>query len=97
MRSSLAKSGKLLSWNVRSVLNTEKLDVVLQYMEDNNICIACLCETWFDAQNGTFTARIKKAGYDIKHANRDGKRGGGVALIYKKLTKLKYGEGSTVK
>ena len=66
-------------------------------MEDNDISVACLSETWFDAQKGKFTARIKEAGYQIDHANRDGKRGGGVAMIHKDHMKMKYGEGSVTK
>ena len=41
----LSKPCKILSWNVRSVLNEERLDNVLQFIEDNDIRIACLCET----------------------------------------------------
>ena len=70
---------------------------MLQYMEDNDISIACLSETWFDAQEERFTARIKEAGYEVDHANRDKKRGGGVAMLHKKLVRMKYGEGSTTK
>ena len=33
----------------------------------------------------------------MTHANRDGKRGGGVAIIYKQQCKIKKGEGSTEK
>ena len=38
---------------------------------------------------GKFTATIKKYGLDILHANREGKRGGGVAIIYRKDIKVK--------
>ena len=93
----LSKPCKILSWNVRSVLNDERLENVLQFIEDNNIMIACLCETWFDSQNGKFTAKMKEAEFEILHANRGGKRGGGVAVVYKKSLKVKPGESSSTK
>ena len=91
----LSKPCKILSWNVKSVLNDERLDNVLQFIEDNDIMIACLCETWFDSQNGKFTAKMKEADFDILHANREGRRGGGVAVVYKKSLKVKPGESSS--
>ena len=39
-------------WNVRSISKDLKLNNVLQVLEDNDIQAACLCETWFDSQNG---------------------------------------------
>ena len=56
-----------------------------------------MSETWFDSQNGKFTAKIKAAGFHIIHANRDEKRGGGVAILYGKSLKIKPGEGSTTR
>ena len=82
---------------MRSILNSEKLDKVLQFIQDNDISIACLSETWFDAQSGIFTAKIKENGFDIKHAHRDDRRGGGVAILYRDGIKMKPGEGSTTK
>ena len=43
--------------------------------------IACVTETWFDSKEGKFTATIKKAGFEITHAYRENKRGGGVAIM----------------
>ena len=58
-------------WNLRSLLNEIKLQSVLQIFEDNDIHIAYLCETWFESINGTFTAAIKDAGYEIVHFHRE--------------------------
>ena len=45
----LSKSScRILCWNVLSILNENKLSNVLQFIEDNNIQVACICETWFD-------------------------------------------------
>ena len=91
------KSCKIIMWNVRSILKDLKLNNFLQLLEDNDIQVACLCETWFDSQNGTFTATIKAAGYEILHGNRDDNRGGGTAILYRKTMKVKRGEASTSK
>ena len=57
--------------------------------------IACLTETWFDSLNGDFSKRIKNSGYEIFHSYRDGKRGGGTAVLYKRSLKVKQGKAST--
>ena len=86
-----------MCWNVWSMLNEEKLRNVLQVIRDEDIKIACICETWFDSQRGKHTAVIREEGFEVTHANRDGKGGGGVAIIYEKQCKIKKGEGSTDK
>ena len=86
---------KVISWNLLSILNENKLDNVSQVFEDQNIQIACICETWFDTKNGKFTSAIKEAGFDIIHAHRDIKRGGGTAIMYKRTLNVKKGEAST--
>ena len=57
--------------NVWLILNEEKLSNVLQIFDDNEIQVACICETWFDAKNGKFTTSIKDAGFKIIHAHRE--------------------------
>lgn len=79
------------------MLGEEKLRNLLQYIEDMNIEIACICETWFDAQTGRHTTIIKQEGFQIVHANREEKRGGGVAIIYKEQSRVKKGEASSEK
>ena len=83
-----------MSWNVWSIANEEKLCNFLQILEDNQIDIACITETWFDRKTGPFSKTIKEAGYAIHHAYREGKRGGGSAIIYKKTLSVKKGEAS---
>ena len=70
---------------------------MLQTLEDNNIQIACITETWFDAEKGTFTSTIKDEGYKIHHSPRIDKRGGGTAIIYKENLKVKEGAASSSK
>ena len=90
-------SCKVMSWNVWSILNDNKLNNFLLVLQDNDIMIACISETWFDSNNGKFTATIKNAAFDIIHAYREKKRGGGSAIIYKKTLQGKPGEASSSK
>ena len=84
-------------WNLHSLLNEVKLQSVVQVLEDNDIHIACLYETWFDSNNGKYTKVIKDAGYEIKHFYRKNKGGGGTAIIYNKSLKVKPGDASESK
>lgn len=84
-------------WNLHSLLNEVKLQSVLQVLDDNDIQIACLCETWFDSDNGKHTKAIKDAGYEIKHCYRKNKGGGGTAIIYSSSLKVKPGDASESK
>ena len=60
------------------------------------ISIACVCETWFDCKKGAFSKTIKDYGYEIHHAYREKKRGGGVAILYRMKMTVKEGEASTI-
>ena len=77
-----------------SILNEAKLENFVQIIQDNEISIACVTETWFDAKNGTFSQIIKRCGYELHHAFREGKRGGGVAILYRKQLMVKEGAAS---
>ena len=90
-------SCNILAWNVWSILNKEKLSNLLQIIEDKDIHIACLTETWFDAINGQFTAVIKEAGFKIVHDVRTDKQGGGTAILDKEKLKVKRGQASSSK
>ena len=87
----------VLVWNVWSILNESKLQNFLQIVDDMNIGIACICETWFDSDKGVFSKMIKEANFCLHHAYREGKRGGGVAIMYKENLALKEGEASSSK
>ena len=71
----------LLTWNVQSLCN--KIHVFLQVLNDENIDIACIQETWFHSETNTITSTLKEAGYNIAHVFRTEKRGTGVAIIWK--------------
>ena len=57
-------------------------------MEDNQIDIAFITETWFSEEGNITTFAIKEAGYEIEHTYRD-KRGGGVCILWKSHIKAK--------
>ena len=86
---------KMLIWNVWSIANGEKLANLLQIMDDKQIGIACITETWFDRKTGPFTKTIRDSGFRICHAFRENKRGGGSAIVYKKNLSVKNGSAST--
>ena len=88
---------KIMCWNVWSMLDERKLSNILQIFEDNDIKVACISETWFDSKTGKFTMAIQEAGYEIIHAFREDKRGGGAALIYRNNLHCKPGEESSTK
>jgi exonuclease III len=74
------------SWNVRSLNN--KVENVMNFLEDYNISIFFVTETWLTDQNNNTTARIKDRGYRVYHTSRNGKAGGGVGIIYKSSINL---------
>ena len=85
----------MLCWNVWSAQSSVKLSKVLDFLIDMQIDIACICETWFTSDSGAFSATIKEAGFDVKHAHRGGKLGGGVAIIFKHGLFVKKEDAST--
>ena len=68
---------------MRSILSLEKLHKFINYLEDHNIDICCVTETWFDAAKGPHNSAMTDAGYKMCHAFRDQRGGGGVAICYK--------------
>ena len=57
-----------MAWNLRSLNNKtdkDKLENFLHVLTDNDISIACITETWFDAESGTFSKSIKNSGYKL--------------------------------
>ena len=70
---------KCLLWNACS-LNNKILDFI-HILEDNDIEISFLTETWLQSQNNHVTALLLEAGYKISHYHRSAEKGGGVAII----------------
>ena len=70
---------KCLVWNPRSLNN--KIESFVQLLEDNDIDIAAISETWLSSSNNYVTGYLRERGYNIHHYHRDVKRGGGVSII----------------
>ena len=79
---------KVVVWNVRSILGTDKLISFLHFIEDHSIDICCISETWFDSDRGRHTNILKDYGFEIEHSFRKDKRGGGTAIIFNKNLKI---------
>lgn len=60
----------------------------MQLLDDNDVDVAFVTETWLSSESGTITFAILEAGYEIEHSYRS-KRGGGVAIIYKPNINIK--------
>ena len=73
-------------WNAGSLQN--KLDDLLSLLEDEDLDVAAITETWFTTQNNNITAELGEKGFSIYHFNREIKKGGGVALIFRNNFKL---------
>ena len=52
-------------------------------LEDRDLDIAAVTETWLTTQYSNLTAELSEKGYSIYHFHRESKRGGGVALIFR--------------
>ena len=44
--------------------------------------LAFISETWLDSESGVFSRRLKKLSFQITHAFRENKSGGGTAIIH---------------
>ena len=68
--------------NAQSARN--KTNILNEYIVNDNINIAAaITETWFTPDDEQLSNDITPKGYEIYHVTRDGRRGGGVALIAK--------------
>ena len=79
-----------LLWNAKSLNN--KIDEFVSLLEDADIDIAAVTETWLASQNNNTTSELSAKGYSIYHFNRDDRKGGGVALILKNNFKFIKGK-----
>ena len=72
----------MVSFNCRSIRN--KIVSAITYLEDNDIDLCMLQETWLNKGDGSIIQEIKDHGYNIytQHRHR-GNTGGGVAIISK--------------
>ena len=69
-----------------------KVHFVLQSLQDNDIDVACITESWLSREQGHnhTIATIESLGYNISFTSRSKQRGGGVAFLLK--SKLQFVE-----
>ena len=80
---------KIGTWNVRTLYKQGNLDNLVKEASELDTDILGISETrWID--DGV----IKKNGFELHHAFREGKRGGGSAILYKSHLTIKEGEAS---
>ena len=70
---------KFALMNTRSVRN--KAQFVKDYIDDNNIDIVALTETWLS--DGEVLTDLTNGGYNLVHLPRKNRRGGGVGLLFR--------------
>ena len=75
---------------MRSLANNLKIHFVLQSLQDKDVDIACITETWLSPElghNHTISI-IESFGYNISFTARKGRKGGGVAFLLKSNLKF---------
>ena len=65
--------------NTQSVVN--KIDQMTSFLSDYNLDICCITETWLQPHNDFERQCIAPDGYCLLNKDREGRRGGGVAII----------------
>lgn len=92
-RGTSARPGCTKKWigglllNCRSVCN--KAFAIKDYVVEHDFDIVLLCETWLTSSKQRICGDLTPAGYTLRVLNRNGKRGGGIAVLYKKMLKMK--------
>ena len=78
----------LLVLNAQSIKNKEIL--IMNYIIENRIEACIVMETWLSDGNDIWisTSGFTKHNYNITVSNRQNRRGGGLALIYKNNSKF---------
>ena len=81
---------KCLLWNPKSLQN--KVPDFIQMMDDNDIDIAFVCETWMTGSNNLTSGLLRESGYSMYHDFRKDRTGGGVAIIARSIFAPKNGK-----
>ena len=82
-----SKCLNFVSLNIRSLKN--KTTSLFDFIVSQNIDVLALTETWLCCGDNAVLNDLLPPGYDIRHVDRE-RRGGGVALIYKRHFISKY-------
>lgn len=77
----LVNLSKLCVINAQSARN--KTDLIKDYLIEKDCHMCAITETWFNEKDNFVIQNVTPKNYSIKFRNREHKRGGGVALIYR--------------
>ena len=91
IETNIKKSGiKIVTLNARSVKNKDHyiMDCIRTFDWD----LVVITETWLpeNDQNWIDASELSKYGYKIQTKNRIGKKGGGIALIYREILNVEW-------
>ena len=67
-------------FNVQSL--NKRIDQFIAMLDDHNLQIAFVTETWLTSEANPITATLKASGYEIRHNFRANRAGGGTAVIF---------------
>ena len=73
--------------NTQSARN--KTDDIVQYITEKDIDVCVITETWLNSHDEVKTGDLTPAGYKLEQVVRDGRQGGGIAIILKSTCKIK--------
>ena len=72
---------KFAMLNARSVKN--KTAELVDYVVEHELDIVAICETWLSPDDAAPIGQLTPRGFNLKHIPRTGRRGGGVAVLFK--------------
>ncbi len=78
------------SVNARSINN--KADIIYEYLRENDLDLYMIVESWNDPNDPChqkILSKIRGCTYNVKHAPRVGRAGGGCLVVYKKNLNIK--------
>ena len=78
-----SKQFKVATVNARSIKNKDLL--IVDYLKEINIDVCIVSETWLTEQDAVWLegCELNKNGYKCNAVNREGRSGGGLAIVYK--------------
>ena len=88
------KQLQLLLSNIQAIKNKELQ--LLEHLNNNRIDIAVVIETWLDEDTDkawVLTSELNRNGFNLETSNRIGRRGGGLAIISRIISKNKENNG----
>ena len=74
---------------MRSLCNNLKIHFILQTLQDCDVKMECITQSWLTEGHNHTAAILNSFGYDLSHYFRPNRPGGGVAILIKKPLSFK--------